>query len=96
MHYDRIDTTSEKAPGAVNTEGLQTDNSNDLNFPTAERQHKAFSTLVAAFTQKGYTLQRTDADDGPISYFTTRWGLVRCLRSLDDAQCYLARIGGAR
>lgn len=88
--------TYAKATTPCTLTGAFDDTTNDLNFPTAERQHKAFSTLVAAFTSKGYTLQRTDADDGPISYFTTRWGLVRCLRSLDDAQCYLARIGGAR
>ena len=74
---------------------FQNDTNNDLNFPTSERQHKAFSTLVAGFASKGYTLQRTDADDGPVSYFTTRWGLVRCLQSLEDAEAYLAQIGGA-
>ena len=85
----------EKTPTCTAT-GAFDDTTNDLNFPTAERQHKVFSTLVAGFALKGYSLQRTSADDGPVSYFTTRWGLVRCLRSLDDAQCYLAQIGGAR
>ena len=87
--------TNEKAPGATNTEGLRTDTTNDLNFPTSERQHKAFATLVAGFALKGCSVQRTDADDGPVSYFTTRLGLVQCLHSLDDAQRYLAQIGGA-
>lgn len=86
-------STNEKAADAI--KGITTDTDNDLNFPTAERQHKAFSTLVAAFALMGYSLQRTDAHDGPVTYFTTRWGLVRCLPSLDDAQSYLAQIGGA-
>jgi hypothetical protein len=85
----------EKAPGACNTEGLDTDTTNDLNYPTADRQQKVFSTLVAGFALKGYTLQRTDAGDGLVTYYATRWGQVRCLQSLDDAQCYLTHMGGA-
>ena len=87
--------TYAKAPTPCTASGAFDDTTNDLNFPTSERQGKAFSTLVAGFASKGYSLQRTDADDGPVTYFTTRWGLVRCLHSLDDAQRYLAQIGGA-
>jgi hypothetical protein len=86
--------THAKAPTPCTATGAFDDSSNDLNFPTSERQHKAFSTLAAGFALKGYSLQRTDADDGPVTYFTTRWGLVQCLHSLDDAQRYLAQIGG--
>jgi hypothetical protein len=89
------DLVIEKAPGACNTEGLDTDTTNDLNYPTAARQQKVFSTLVAGFALNGYTLQRTDAGDGPVTYYATRLGVVRCLHSLDAAQCYLAQMGGA-
>jgi len=38
-------TTNEKAPGACNTEGLETDTTNDLNFATGQRPRKELSTL---------------------------------------------------
>ena len=86
--------TKAKAPGAINTEGLGTDTTNDLNFPTSERQHKVFSTLVAGFALKGHTLQRTESKDGAVTYFATRWGLVRYLPTLEAAQRFYAQIGG--
>jgi hypothetical protein len=85
-------TTHAKAPTAT---GAFDDTTNDLNFPIAERHRKTFSTLVAGFALKGYILQRTDAGDGLVTYYATRWGQVRCLHSLDDAQCYLTQMGDA-
>ena len=38
---------NEKAPGAINTEGLTTDTTNDLNFATGTQQGKAAATLAA-------------------------------------------------
>ena len=40
-------TTNEKAPGAINTEGLTTDTTNDLNLATGTRHSKAIATQVA-------------------------------------------------
>jgi hypothetical protein len=88
-------TTHAKAPTPCTATGAFDDFTNDLNHPTAERRHKVFSTLVAGFALKGYTLQRTDAGDGQVTYYATRLGQVRYLHSLDDAQFYLAQIGGA-
>ena len=42
------DTTHEKAPGAINTEGLATDTTNDPNFATGTRHSKAIATQVGA------------------------------------------------
>ena len=41
------DPINEKAPGAINTEGLATDATNDLNFATGTRHSKAIATQVA-------------------------------------------------
>ena len=67
---------------------------NDLNFPTTERNDKAFSTLRAAYALEGHTLHRTDPADGPVTYWAERWGLVRYLPTFHDAALFLAQIGG--
>lgn len=68
---------------------------NDLNTPTAERPEKAFQNLRAQFAMQGHTLQRTESKDGAVTYFATRWGLVRYLPTLEAAQRFLVQIGGA-
>jgi len=55
---------------------------------------KQFSTLQAQFAIQVHTLHRTCSDDGPVSYFAERWGLVRYLPALHDAERFLAKIGG--
>ena len=62
------------------------DSTNDLDYPTGQRGGKAFATLAARFAMAGYQLTRTDPHDGPVSYHAARYGLVRCLPMLCDAQ----------
>ena len=66
----------------------------ELDFPTVERNDKAFSTLRAAYAFKGHTLHRTDPADGPVTYWAERWGLVRYLPCIDTARRFLEQIGG--
>ncbi len=54
---------------------------------------KAFSTLRARLACAGHALSRTDASDGPCSYFVSRWGMVRELRTLDDVQHFAEQCG---
>ena len=49
-------TTNEKAPGAINTEGLTTDTTNDLNFATGTRHSKAIATQVAELAIRGHAV----------------------------------------
>ena len=65
---------------------------NDLDYPTGQRGSKAFSTLAARFALAGYQLTRTDALDGPVSYYAARYGQVACLPTLCDAQRLLAHL----
>ena len=65
---------------------------NDLDYPTGQRGGKAFATLVARFALAGYQLTRTDPDDGPVSYHAARYGEVRYLPKLCDAQQLLAHL----
>lgn len=67
---------------------------NDLDFPTGQRPGKAFDSLRAAFALRGHALYRTDPEDGPVTYWAERWGLVRYLPTLHDAALFLAQIGG--
>ncbi|MFC7462616.1 hypothetical protein [Hydrogenophaga defluvii] len=85
-------TPKEKAAGGLHTTTATA--INDLDFPTAERNDKAFSTLRAGYALKGHTLHRTDPADGPVTYWAERWGLVRYLPTLHDAALFLAQIGG--
>ena len=88
-----INTTPKEMPtGDGNPTAGNTINNPD--FPTSERNDKAFSTLRAAFAFKGHALHRTDPVDGPVTYWAERWGLVRYLPSIDTARRFLEQIGG--
>ena len=85
-------TPKEKAAGGLHTTTATA--INDLNFPTAERNDKAFSTLRAEFALNGHALHRTRLVDRPTTYWVERWGLVRYLLSIDKARQFLEQIGG--
>ncbi len=61
----------------------------------ASVDEKEFSNLRAQLALRGHGLHRTDPGDGPVSYYSERWGLVRYLHTLDDVRAFLAQIGGA-
>ena len=86
-------TTHEKAPGACDSKGLTTD-TNGTNFPTTDDEGKAFKTLVTGFAHAGHTLHQTQAEDGTVTYWAARWGLVRYLPTIDAARRFLEQIGG--
>ena len=52
------DSTNRKAPGAINTEGLTTDTTNDLNFATGTRHSKAVATQVAKLAIRGHAVHQ--------------------------------------
>ena len=87
-------TTNEKARGGINTDGLTTDTTNDLNFPISERQGKAFANLAAGYAMAGHALHRSDPKDCTVTYWAERWGLVRYLPTIDAARKFLEQIGG--
>jgi hypothetical protein len=85
-------TSKEKAAGGFHTTTATAINEHE--FPTTERNDKAFFTLRAAFALKGHTLHRTHLADGPVAYWAERWGLVRYLPTIDTARRFLEQIGG--
>jgi len=86
-------TTHEKAHGC-DPVGFQNDTTNDLNFPTGQREGKAFATLAARFAVTGWLLTRSNPADGAVTYYAGRWGLSQALHDLDAAAQFLAQIGG--
>jgi hypothetical protein len=64
-----------------------------LSTPTDE---KAYADLRARFALAGHQFHRSNPADGCVLYYATRWGLVRELASLEDAERFLHQIGGAR
>jgi hypothetical protein len=55
-----------------------------------------FSTLQAQFAKHGHTLHQPGPGDGsgPASYLAEKWGMVRYLPTLADAEKFLVKIGG--
>lgn len=69
---------------------------NDLDTPTADREHKAFATMAAQFALLGYVLIKGDpAIDGQALYYTMRLGTVQPLETLEAATLYMAALVGA-
>ena len=85
--------TYEKAHG-YDPASFQNDTTNDLNFPTGQREGNAFATLAARFALTGHTLTRSNPADGAVLYYAGRWGLSRALHDLDAAAQFLTQIGG--
>ncbi len=61
--------------------------------PQVESDEKPFQTLRAALAFAGHELRRSDSADGPRSYFVTRWGMVRELRTLDEVKRFAEQVG---
>ena len=86
-------TTHEKAHGC-DPVGFQNDTTDKCNFPTGQREGKAFASLAARFALAGHTLTRSNPADGAAMYYAGRWGLSRALPDLQAAAHFLAQIGG--
>ena len=86
-------TTHEKARGC-DPVGFQNDTTNGLNFPTGQREGKAFATLAARFALAGHSLTHSNPADGAVLYYASRWGLSRTLHDLDAAAQFLTQTVG--
>ena len=63
---------------------------------TTTTDSKRFATLQAQYALAGHILHQSGPGDGPgpVSYMAERWGMVRYLPTLDDAEKFLVQIGG--
>lgn len=62
---------------------------NDLDQPAVERADRRFRELRRLLAAKGVDLQRTDQQDGPVSYWIESYGLTHRCASIDDVQDFL-------
>ena len=90
MHYH---TPIRKAHGC-DPVGFPDNTTNNLDFPTRQREGKAFATLAARFALAGHTLTHSNPADGAVMYYAGRWGFSRALHDLDAAAQFLTQIGG--
>ena len=85
----RIDTTNGKTPGAINTEGLDTDTTNDLNFATGTRQSKAIATQVAELAIRGHAVHQLK--DG--GFLVCKFGHIFHANDFAELQAFARRLG---
>ena len=83
------DPTNEKAPGAINTEGLTTDTTNDLNFATGTRHSKVVATQVAELAIRGHAVH--ELKDG--GFLVCRYGHTFHAADFTELQAFARRLG---
>jgi hypothetical protein len=81
--------TSDKAPGAINTEGLSTDITNDLDFATGARPSKAIATQVAQLAIAGHTVHKGQSGD----YLVSKYGMSRYCQDFAELQAFARQLG---
>lgn len=67
-------------------------------MPEADKQanKKRFATLAAQFAIAGHALTRSTNPDAKAHYYVARWGWLRPVRDLDQAEQLLQQIRGAQ
>lgn len=83
------DPTNEKAPGAINTEGLTTDTTKDLNFATGTRHSKAIATQVAELAIRGHVVHQLK--DG--GFLVSKYGHTFHANDFAELQAFARRLG---
>ena len=78
-----------KAPGACDSEGLDTDTTNDLNFATGTRRGKAQATLIAELALAGHAVHKGCSGD----YLVCKYGLSRYCQDFEELQAFARRLG---
>ena len=86
-HY--TDPTNGKPPGAINTEGLETDTTNDLNFATGTRHSKAIATQVAELAIRGHAVHQLK--DG--GFLVCKYGHTFQAIDFAELQAFARRLG---
>ena len=83
------DSTNEKAPGAINTEGLTTVTTTDLNFATGTWRSKAIAMQVAELVIRGHAVYQLK-DDGCL---VCKYGHTFHAHDFAELQAFARRLG---
>lgn len=86
-HYP--DTSNKKALGAINTEGLTTDTTNDLYSAIGARQSKAIATKIAELAIAGHAVHQT-ADGG---FLVCKYGYTYHAPNFEALQAFASKLG---
>ena len=81
--------TNGKAPRACDSEGLDINTSNDLNFATGTRHRKAEATQIAELALAGHAVHKGKCGD----YMVCKYGLSRYCQDFDDLQAFARKLG---
>ncbi len=81
--------TNGKAPRACDSEGLDINTANDLDFATGTRHRKAEATQIAALALAGHAVHK--GRNG--HYLVCKYGLTRYCQNFDDLQAFARRLG---
>lgn len=84
-----IRCTSEKAPRDINTKGLTTDTTNDLNFATGTRLWKAIATQVAELAIRDHAVHQLK--DG--GFLVCKYGHTFHAIDFAELQAFARRLG---
>ena len=82
------DTTNEKAPG-LQSEGLDTDTTNDLNFATGQRQRKAIVTQIAELALAGHAVHELRCGD----FLVCKYGYSHYAQDFEALRAFARRLG---
>lgn len=81
-------TTNGKALG-LQSEGLDTDTTNDLNFATGQRQRKAIVTQIAELALAGHAVHELRCSD----FLVCKYGYSHYAQDFDALQAFARRLG---
>lgn len=81
--------TNEKAPGAINTEGLDSNTTNSLNFATGIRQSKALTTQIAELTTRGHKVHQLKEGE----FLVCKYGYTYHAPDFAALQAFARRLG---
>lgn len=77
-------TTPHSHPAKTNTQ-----HSNDLDYPSGQRQRKEESTLLARLALAGHIVHRGNCND----YTVCKWGLSYYAQDLAELNAFATRLG---
>ena len=85
------DTTNGKAPRACDSEGLDINTTNDLDFATGTRHRKAEAeaTQIAELGLAGHAVHKGKTGD----YLVCKYGMSRYCQDFDELQAFARKLG---
>ena len=78
----------EKAPG-LQSEGLDTDTTNDLDFATGQRQRKAITTQIAELAIRGHAVHELKGG----GFLVCKYGYTHYAQDFEALQTFAQRLG---